>query len=176
MSVVELISENFQYIAITAVAIYWIIDHVGYRRNKQSRIDSLKEQLNHQKQLSAPRLLKHIKAINEGWAELLSYFEERSQQKDKEIAETQAKYEVAELKILDMEKQHAHEMLQLSTEVHHQVSNLFEGKVFQTSPPMISRYTQFPFQQNFSPDENIFPQPKKPDNGNDSDDTIPRSN
>ena len=109
-----------------------------YRDAKQAEIDSLRQQIDTLKQLTSPEVLEHFKATKEMLEDKISRFEQVITQKDKEIAEAKFKRQLTQVRLLDMQKRHAEAMLELSTEVHNQVSDLSGSLVFQAFAPTVS--------------------------------------
>ena len=109
-----------------------------YRDAKQAEIDSLKQQIDTLKQLTSPEVLKHFKATKEMLEDKIGRFGQVITQKDKEIAEAKFKRQLTQVRLLDMQKRHAQAMLQLSTEVHEQVSDLSGSLIIQAFAPTVS--------------------------------------
>ncbi len=126
--------QIFPWVMLVALLLNGAVGLIGHKmlrkaqgatiKSKQTEIESLKQQIDTLRQLTSPEVLKHFKATKEMLEDKIGRYEQDITQKDEEIAESNSRHQVAELEKLAMEKQHAQAMLQLSTDIHQQVSDL----------------------------------------------------
>lgn len=132
--------------------------------SKQSEIEALKQQIDTLQLLTSPEVLKHYKATKEMLEESIDLLEQDKQSKSHIIADLQTQSQVDQEKLQEME------MLRLKSDTLAKAL-----KATQSSLSHTVSLLERAFAGRKKGYAKLTPQPKEPDNGNASDDTIPRS-
>ena len=133
--------------------------------SKQSEIEALKQQIDTLQLLTSPEVLKHFTATKEMLEESINLLKQDVQSKSQIIADLHTQSQV------DQEELQEFEMLRIKSDALAKALTATQSSLSHTVS-LLERA----FAGRKKGYAKLTPQPKENDNGNDSDDTIPRSN